>query len=76
MPSLRPHRLVVLGADRVGKTALIEQLIFGNHVLGQVSCLRHDDLVSQTNLAMESIISMIWPARLHMTTSSLIKILM
>lgn len=31
------YRLVVVGGDRVGKTAIIEQLVFGNHVLGQVS---------------------------------------
>lgn len=31
------YRLVVVGGDRVGKTAIIEQLLFGNHVLGQVS---------------------------------------
>lgn len=37
MPLARPHRLVVLGATRVGKTALIEHLIFGNHVVGLVS---------------------------------------
>ena len=37
MPLARPHRLVVLGSTRVGKTALIEQLIFGNHVVGLVS---------------------------------------
>lgn len=51
MPSLRAHRLVVLGADRVGKTALIEQLIFGNHVLSQVSFLKSGvGLVSQTRV--------------------------
>ena len=33
------YRLVVVGGERVGKTAIIEQLIFGNHVIGQVkSC--------------------------------------
>ena len=32
----KSHRLVVLGGNRVGKTALIEQLIFGNHVVGVV----------------------------------------
>ena len=32
----KSHRLVVLGGSRVGKTALIEQLIFGNHVVGVV----------------------------------------
>ena len=36
MPTFRPHRLLVVGAERVGKTALIEQFIFGNHVVGQV----------------------------------------
>ncbi len=39
MPHSKAHRLVVLGADRVGKTAIIEQLIFGNHVIGQVGDL-------------------------------------
>lgn len=34
----RPYRLVVLGTSRVGKTALIEHMIFGNHVIGLVSC--------------------------------------
>ena len=37
MPLGRHHRLVVLGTSRVGKTALIEHLIFGNHVVGLVS---------------------------------------
>lgn len=37
MPTPRTHRLLILGADRVGKTAIIEQLIFGNHVIGQVN---------------------------------------
>ena len=36
MPGSRTHRLIVLGADRVGKTAIIEHLIFGNHVIGHV----------------------------------------
>lgn len=36
MPYPQIHRLVVAGGDRVGKTAIIEQLIFGNHVIGQV----------------------------------------
>ncbi len=36
MPSGRTHRLVVLGGERVGKTAIIEQLVFGNHIVGQV----------------------------------------
>lgn len=36
MPVSRNHRLVVLGGERVGKTAIIEQFIFGNHVIGQV----------------------------------------
>lgn len=35
MPYPQTHRLVVVGGDRVGKTAIIEQLIFGNHVIGQ-----------------------------------------
>lgn len=36
------YRLVVVGGERVGKTAIIEQLIFGNHVIGQVkSCAEH-----------------------------------
>lgn len=30
------YRLVVVGGERVGKTAIIEQLLFGNHVIGQV----------------------------------------
>ena len=30
------YRLVVVGGERVGKTAIIEQLLFGNHVVGQV----------------------------------------
>lgn len=37
MPVSRSHRLVVLGGEKVGKTAIIEQFIFGNHVIGQVS---------------------------------------
>ena len=37
MPVSRNHNLVVLGGERVGKTAIIEQFIFGNHVVGQVS---------------------------------------
>ena len=37
MPVSRVHKLVVLGGERVGKTAIIEQFIFGNHVIGQVS---------------------------------------
>ena len=37
MPVSRDHKLVVLGGERVGKTAIIEQFIFGNHVIGQVS---------------------------------------
>ena len=37
MPYPQTHRLVVVGGDRVGKTAIIEQLIFGNHVIGQVA---------------------------------------
>ena len=37
MPVSRIHKLVVLGGERVGKTAIIEQFIFGNHVIGQVS---------------------------------------
>lgn len=36
MPYPQIHRLVVAGGERVGKTAIIEQLIFGNHVIGQV----------------------------------------
>ena len=39
---VRPlYRLLVVGGDRVGKTAIIEQLVFGNHVPGQVleACL-------------------------------------
>ena len=36
MPVSRNHKLVVLGGERVGKTAIIEQFIFGNHVIGQV----------------------------------------
>lgn len=35
MPYPQIHRLVVIGGERVGKTAIIEQLIFGNHVIGQ-----------------------------------------
>ncbi|CAI8037071.1 NF-kappa-B inhibitor-interacting Ras-like protein 2 [Geodia barretti] len=35
MPVSRNHKLVVLGGERVGKTAIIEQFIFGNHVIGQ-----------------------------------------
>ena len=34
------HRLVVVGGERVGKTAIIEQLLFGNHVVGQVRLFR------------------------------------
>ena len=37
MPVSRSHKLVVLGGERVGKTAIIEQFIFGNHVIGQVT---------------------------------------
>ena len=37
MSAKRAHRLVVLGKSRVGKTAIIEQLVFGNHVVRQVS---------------------------------------
>ena len=37
MPYPLIYRLVVIGGERVGKTAIIEQLIFGNHVIGQVS---------------------------------------
>lgn len=40
MPLSRSHKLVVLGGERVGKTAIIEQFIFGNHVVGQVSLAR------------------------------------
>jgi hypothetical protein len=37
---------VVVGGERVGKTAIIEQLIFGNHVIGQVkSCSEVCDLI-------------------------------
>ena len=36
MSAKKAHRLVVLGKSRVGKTAIIEQLVFGNHVVGQV----------------------------------------
>ena len=32
----RPYRLVVVGASGVGKTAIIEHLIYGNHVVGKV----------------------------------------
>lgn len=34
MPGTRTHRLLVLGANQVGKTAIIEQLLFENHVVG------------------------------------------
>ncbi len=36
MPFPHAYRVVVVGGERVGKTAIIEQLIFGNHVIGQV----------------------------------------
>ena len=32
----RPYRLVVVGPSGVGKTAIIEHLIYGNHVVGKV----------------------------------------
>ena len=36
-PSLgRPYRLVVVGDCNVGKTALIEHFVYGNHVVGKV----------------------------------------
>ena len=35
----RPYRLVVVGASGVGKTAIIEHLIYGNHVVGKVGIL-------------------------------------
>ena len=36
MSAKKAHRLVVLGNSKSGKTAVIEQLVFGNHVVGQV----------------------------------------
>ena len=33
----RPYRLVVVGDCNVGKTALIEHFVYGNHVVGKVS---------------------------------------
>ncbi len=36
MPFPHAYRVVVVGGERVGKTSIIEQLIFGNHVIGQV----------------------------------------
>ena len=47
MPVSRNHNLVVLGGERVGKTAIIEQFIFGNHVIGQVSYDFRSSLVSR-----------------------------
>ncbi|KAL5475604.1 hypothetical protein EMCRGX_G025436 [Ephydatia muelleri] len=37
MSAKKAHRLVVLGNSKSGKTAVIEQLVFGNHVVGQES---------------------------------------
>lgn len=50
MPHPRTHRLVVLGGDRVGKTAIIEQFIFGNHVVGQV--------LASLNLFIQNVLSL------------------
>lgn len=36
MSAKKAHRLVVLGNSKTGKTAIIEQLVFGNHAVGQV----------------------------------------
>lgn len=36
----RPYRLVVVGTSGVGKTAIIEHLIYGNHVIGKVELRR------------------------------------
>ncbi len=44
MPSGRTHRLVVLGGERVGKTAIIEQLMYGNHVIGHVRNEYYNDI--------------------------------
>ena len=50
MPVSRTHKLVVLGGERVGKTAIIEQFIFGNHVIGQVSLLNATNARSRLTL--------------------------
>ena len=34
----KSYRLVVVGGSYVGKTALIEQAVFGSHSTGKVSC--------------------------------------
>jgi len=36
MPS-KVHKIIILGADGTGKTSIIEQAIYGNHVAGTVS---------------------------------------
>ena len=46
MPYPQIHRLVVIGGERVGKTAIIEQLIFGNHVIGQVGSFSGADNIT------------------------------
>lgn len=36
MPLSKIHRLMIIGSSGVGKTAIIEHLIFGNHIIGVV----------------------------------------